>query len=248
MHRILHCSILVPLLCLVLYAPCFSGETVTIASGNFPPYTGKDLKEFGAANEIVTKAFLAVGIEPEFVFMPWKRVERGIESGRQMCSTIWMDTEERREFAIFSEPVIPIRNVVFYSKENLGTFIYSSLDDLKELKVGGIGGYFYVPIFQNNGIEMEESNSLESLVHKIHLKRIDVFVDDELVGWTVIKNLYPNELHKFASTAESVWTSDNKLICSKKHTDSERILKKFNEGLQLIKDSGVYDKTLQKYK
>lgn len=233
---------------LFLNASLAFAENVTIATGEFPPYTGKDIPEFGAANEITTKAFLAVGIEPEYVFFPWKRLERDIQNGRQLCSTIWMNTDARKEFALFSQPVIPIRNVVFYNKEQLGTYIYESLDEFAKLKVGGIGGYFYVPDFEKHGIEMEESNSLESLVHKIYLKRIDAFIDDELVGWTVIKQLYPNELHKFASTPEAVWVSDNMLMCSKKHPDSERIIARFNEGLQIIKDNGVYEKILMKYK
>lgn len=240
---------LTALMLLCLLQPVWAGpETVTIASGHWPPYTGKHLKGLGAANEIATKAFLAMGVEPEFVFKPWKRLEQDIEQGYETCSTAWLPTEERKGFAIFSEPIITTRNVVFYSKKNLGTYEYKGLEELAKFKMGGIGGYFYVPMFKKNGIEMEESHSLDSLVHKLYLGRIDAFVEDELVGWTMIRELYPNELHMFASTVAAVKESENCLMCSKASSDSEEILRTFNKGLRQIKESSVYDRVLRKYK
>ena len=52
---------------------------ITLATGDFAPYTGKDLPHFGVFNEIVTAAFKEINIDVEYKSLPWKRGEKAIK-------------------------------------------------------------------------------------------------------------------------------------------------------------------------
>lgn len=223
-------------------------QDITILSGEWPPYTGKDLKQYGVANEIATHAFLSAGYDPSYAFMPWARAEKDIMQGNALCSTAWSATKERQKWAVFSEPLAPMRNVVFYMKGRLGVWDYEGPEQLKALRVGGIGGYFYEKGFAEEGVKMDMTHTLESLVRKLYMGRVDVFVEDELVGWAVIRDLYPNELHKFASSVTPYHVTDVRLMCSKKHPDTAAALEAFAKGLRRIKDEGLYDKIMALYR
>ncbi len=221
--------------------------TVKVITGEWEPYTGEKMQGYGVANEVVSYAFLEAGVEPAFTFMPWARIAKMIESGEAVCSTLWYSTEERENWALFSDPVYTSESPFFYMKEKMGNWDFASLEDVKGLRVGGIQGYYYDEMYKEAGVKADYSTSLDSLVKKLYMDRIDIFSDDKLVGWHMIKKLYPNEMHKFDSSITSLKDGTMHLMFSKAHPDSEELLQKFNEGLKRIKEKGIYDKIMAKY-
>ncbi|NDV24401.1 hypothetical protein [Desulfovibrio sp. JC022] len=71
--------------------PVSAEQVVTIATGEWPPYTGRNLPANGLCAEIVTEAFRVEGVKCRYKFYPWKRVLYMIKSGMAICSVPWSE-------------------------------------------------------------------------------------------------------------------------------------------------------------
>ncbi len=61
------------LLLSVLHCSAYAKETITIASGEYPPWSGKDLLHEGYVSHLVRSAYALQGIDVEYKYMPWIR-------------------------------------------------------------------------------------------------------------------------------------------------------------------------------
>lgn len=246
-HRTQLASLVLSLiLCLALALPA-GAETIEILTGEWAPYTGKELPGGGVANEIVMQSFLIMGEDPVFVYKPWKRIEKEIMEGTALCSSAWGSHEYRKGWSVYSESFIASSSVAFYLRRELPNYDFTGYDDLKQYRVGGIGSYYYEEQFKKHGIKMDLSHDLPSLIRKLKLGRIDIFLEDELVGWTMIREVYPNAIHEFDSSTTPATTLPLRLMCSKAHADSERVLEVFAKGLKKIKENGELDRIMAPY-
>ncbi len=234
------------MLCLLCSASAWA-EQVTIMTGEWPPYVSENMENNGFTAEIVSHAMLAADLEPAFSFMPWKRCARNVESGEGLAAFPYAVTAEREEYASFSEPIAKTRNVFFYIKSNLGSFDFVDLTELKGKAVGGVAGNFYETTFKNVSLNVDYATNEESAFKKLYMGRVDLVPASELVGWELIKKLYPGEEQKFGSTVTSFKDNTLHLMVSKKYPNSQAMLEDFNKGLQDIKEKGIYAKILAKY-
>lgn len=87
----------------------------------YPPYYHKleDGKASGIIVDLARQVFAAAQVEPQFSFMPAKRILHEIQSGRPAASLGWFKTPEREQFALYSQPIYANRPVgVFFLREN----------------------------------------------------------------------------------------------------------------------------------
>lgn len=69
-------------LCLMAITPITAySKTVSITTGEYPPWTGAALQNNGYVNHIISEAFASVGIETTFIYMPWKRAFEEAKQG-----------------------------------------------------------------------------------------------------------------------------------------------------------------------
>jgi polar amino acid transport system substrate-binding protein len=52
-----------------------SYKSIKLATGEWAPYTGQNLPEYGKTSAIVTHVLRNMGYQPEFQFMPWSNAE-----------------------------------------------------------------------------------------------------------------------------------------------------------------------------
>lgn len=74
---------------LLFSSMAFAGETVRIATGEFPPYVSENLKHKGLVTRIVRESFNLVDIEVKFKFFPWKRSKNLAEMGAWDACSFW---------------------------------------------------------------------------------------------------------------------------------------------------------------
>ncbi len=223
-------------------------EPVTILAGEWEPFVGKNLKEYGPTARIVTAALQAAGYEPTYEFYPWVRGEKMIQQGQALAIFPYMPNDERKAFAYFSPAIAFSRNVFFYHKDYTPEFEYTgALQDLQGMAVGGATGYFYEPMFKEAGVEVDYASDSETGFKKLAAGRIAIFPDNELVGWAIIERLFPEEKDKFAVAATPMQENELAVMISRQHPDAETFRTRFNEGLAAIEADGTLDAILQEY-
>ncbi|MEJ2097738.1 MAG: hypothetical protein P8Y38_11535, partial [Deltaproteobacteria bacterium] len=50
-----------------------AAEIITIATLEYAPWTGKNLKDHGFVNHVITEAFQPKGYTVKYTYLPWKR-------------------------------------------------------------------------------------------------------------------------------------------------------------------------------
>jgi polar amino acid transport system substrate-binding protein len=67
-------------------------EKITIATLEYSPWTGKNLKSNGFVNHVITEAFQRGGYTVKFTYLPWKRGLTETENGKYaaLSYVYWM--------------------------------------------------------------------------------------------------------------------------------------------------------------
>ena len=96
----------------------------------------------------------------------------------------WFKTFEREVRFSFSAPVIEAKNVIFFKKGGKlrKDLKWSSYEDLKPYRMGGVVGYWYEAGFHKAGLSAEFVRKDDQNIRKLDSGRIDGFITDEVVG------------------------------------------------------------------
>lgn len=223
----------------------FAGESIRLASGEWPPFFSEELKHYGVISRIVTEAFALEGIKVEYVFLPWARSLKMTKNGEWDGTPGWMPTPEREKDFYISDIILEDKLVFFHLKSY--SFDWKTMDDLKEIDIGATIGYFYSKEFEKaekgGGLLIERIPTDEHNFRKLLKKRIKIFPVIEPVGYDILNSHFTSKevqlvTHHPKPLAGSVQT----LLLSKKSKRNKKMLKLFNRGLKRLKDSGEYDR------
>ncbi|MDR3561288.1 MAG: transporter substrate-binding domain-containing protein [Negativicutes bacterium] len=219
---------------------------VLLVTGEYAPYTTEALPDKGFFTQIVTAVFQEMGLECEIRFYPWARCEEMVKSGEAWAAFPYGLSEKTLQTYQVSAKVYPSRHKYFYLKNN-GRLSdqgqdFERISDFKDFTVGGANGYWYgsKDDLKKLGIDrVEWAYDADGLVRMLYNQRIDVFIEDELVGWEAIKRSYPNETGKFATLPNDAQQREYFLIVSKTYPQSADLLNRFNAALGRVKDRGT---------
>jgi polar amino acid transport system substrate-binding protein len=202
----------------------------------------------GAFTEIVSAVFKEMGQPVKYQFYPWKRAESEAKAGNIFAAFPYIITAERQKDYLFSDPVLISTGKFFYMPERHPDGIaYTKLDDLLPYQIGGVLGYWYESPFKEARLKVDYATSDEQNIQKLYLGRVDLAATDELVGWQLIKHLYPNEVDKFATVQKPLNEDSLRLLISRTYPNSAELTQHFNAALKVIRDQGVIQKILEKY-
>lgn len=227
-------------------APSFAQE-FSVVAGEWPPYTSSSMPNKGLASEIVQQAMQHAGLESRLTILPWRRCEAETLSGIHFGTFPYYTNSERDKLFLYSDPLLITSVSFFYRRDRLPNFNYTSLSALKDLKVGGILGYYYIPDFEEAGIDAIYSGSAKQSFQQLDHGWIDVVAEGTIPGWETLKELFPNRYHEFAHAKNPIQVGKQVLMVSKKWLGGRKILGQFNKGLQAIRENGIYEKILEKH-
>lgn len=220
-------------------------QTITIATGELPPYTAAESPHGGYINHIISTAFAEVGIETQFHYLPWARAYKDAGDGVYVASAYWYkDVKHNSEF-YHSDTMIRDRVVFFRKKSSVQV---SNFEDIKRLRLrlGLTRGYTY-----NDDIWQwaNENKRLVSVVNSdiqnlqmLVLGRIDIVPVDEISGWYALQKHFSTEQVKTIETvAQDLLNREATLLFSKAHPQASAFLEPFNQGLKLIQQKGLLE-------
>lgn len=226
-------------------------ETFKITTDNYAPYTVTgNGKVTGIFIEILDASLKQSGGTAQYEVVPWARATAMAEAGEVTATVPWFKTPEREAIYVFSDPVINASNKIFIKKGGKvpADLNWKTYADFKPYKFGGTTGYYYEEGFKKAGVPLEMVTKDDQNVQKLAAGRIDAFITDELVGWALIKKLFPGKEGDFATVEKAEGVSPLYVIAGRKAPGSEKFIQSVNDGLKKIKASGEYDKIVAKYK
>jgi len=233
-------------------ACCYSETSkIIFISGEWPPATSEKLPGYGFITEIVTAACQQTGIIPEYKFLPWKRAEAMVKKGIFFGTFPFMVTEERKKDFYFSDTLFNGVNCFVYYDKNpklLNQIKYEKLEDLRDYIIGMISGTSMEVELKNAGLKVEVTATLDQSLKKLSLGRIDLYLTEQMVFQDAIERLFPDEVKHYKRLNKPYGAErPNAIMVSKNFSDAELILKRFNQGLQMIKENGDYDRIASHY-
>lgn len=224
-------------------------DVIQIVTGEWAPFVSIKMPDYGVFAEIITAAFKEMEIEPIYTFDNWLNGYSQVQLGTQVATFPYIKTPNREKDMYFSDGVLPAKVVLFYNKTfRKEPIIYTDLEDLKQYDIAGTPGYFYEELFDEASVKYYKFTSDALSFKELYKGHIDLFPMDEIVGWSLLKDLYPNDYQTiFATVEKPLLEAPYHVIFSKKHPDGLKMGDMFNKGLKRIQEKGVYQEILLRY-
>jgi polar amino acid transport system substrate-binding protein len=223
-------------------------DPVLIVTGEWEPYTGSKMENLGFFSEIAAAVFKEAGIPVKIEFYPWLRCEKLVQDGTAFATFPYIVTDERLATYKFTDPVANSTGRFFYVKGTLAKEpTWKTWADLKGFTIGVPLGYWCEKPMKDAGLSVQDVSNDETNFKMLQAGRVQMIVCDELVGWQIIKRLFPKEVDKFAVVTQPLNDSELRLMVGPKYPKSTELLAEFNAALKRIKDKGIYAEILKKY-
>jgi polar amino acid transport system substrate-binding protein len=221
-------------------------EIITISTLEYAPWTGKNLKNNGFVNHVITDAFQRKGYTVRYTYLPWKRAVTEAKNGKYSAlSYVYWSTDREKEF-FFSDPISEEKIVFFHLKSN-PIKDWKTLVDLKNYKFGATRGYTYTKSFwdaaNTKRLMVDVTNSDLQNFKKLLAGRIDIFPSGLVNGNSILQKEFDvsqSDLLSFHPKPLSKTTGH--LAFTRSRKNSENLLRIFNQGLAELKKEGLYDK------
>lgn len=232
-----------PLWCLALMtiwlAPMGHTRGVVIANGEWEPFLSEQLPFHGYISHIVDKSFEAANISVKYLFVPWERAKRLVQSGEVDGSVVWTQSKDREAYAHFTVPVLILEEVIFYNKKR-----HSALPNpIKNLSLGipmGSTLGHYQSLVESHALKLIRVKDVKTGFLMLMDGRIDVFPLSRPIGLYTLHSQFTND--KRALIAETVQTPtryEYSVMISRKAKNAEKLLADFNTGYNKMTKSGA---------
>lgn len=160
-------------------------------------------------------------------------------------------TEDRQQFAYFSEPYRQER-FILYVRRYEGSMPYKSISDFVKAghKLGIVNDYFYgdeiTTLYTDDAYHSQFVGAIISEMNMARLidEEIDGFLEDSFVGASILRR---KGLDQFIEPHGISLGSSDVYVMFSQQSVSEAKVEAFNRGLQQIKASGVYQQIIEKY-
>lgn len=221
----------------------FAGETIRIAVGEWPPFLHENVKDKGIAARIIEDIFVSEGYDVTFDFLPWPRAYALSKTGKYHGTAVWVRKPERETDFYYSEPVIQEKHVFFHLKSE--PFEWRSLEDLLDLKLGGLLGFSYGKeldgALEEGKINMERVGRDKQNYAKLIKKRIEIYPQEINVGYYALKKHFsPEEVELVTHHFRPFMVRSSHLLLARQIEENKDLLIIFNRGLRKLKNSKRY--------
>jgi polar amino acid transport system substrate-binding protein len=168
-------------------------EPIVFQSTDTTPYWSAQLPDNGLGGSFLKALSEDAGVDYRIHYLPVKRY-------RQSDATFIVGDPDiliiQKHRAIF--PIGIFHSAFFYYKPHHDVIEFHSLKDMRGHTLGVLRGTLEDKgAFVSNGVKVEESDSVESLLRKLKRGRIDVCILVEGAGLYSVRQLFPDELDNF---------------------------------------------------
>ena len=223
-----------------------AGEEISIATLEYAPFTGKNLRFNGFVNHVIAESFKRKGHAVKFAYLPWKRAVTETQKGQYAAlSYVYLSKDREKEFYL-SDPISDEKIVFFHLKSN-PIQDWETLADLRNYKIGATRGYTYTHEFwqavESKQLNVDVTDSDRQNFKKLFAGRIDLFPSALANGYSFLRKEFPrSKLRLVTYHPKPLSETTGHLAFSRSRKNSANLLQVFNQGLAELKQTGSYDK------
>jgi len=237
-------------LCASVFNVAQARQTVNIGYSEYKPYMSQSLPHKGLLNHIVKESFALEGITTNFTMMSSSKIFKLIEAGKLDASVGWTPTKQRARFADFSDPIFTSKVVLFYRKNN--PIHWNSIPTAKKVIMGATKTYEYGDKFESakkqGHIKVQIANSDKINFKKLIGTRIDAFPIALDVGQDMLARKFSKRQRRVLDfSSQEIYSEPLTLMFSKNMASNKALMTSFNRGFSKLKETGDYQKILQKF-
>lgn len=221
------------------------GESLRIVTEPWAPYVYlQDGKPTGIDYEITARVFKRLGIDVDWQFLPWRRCLMMLDEGQADGALDIFESAERDSQLLYpNEPLSQVEFVLFQAKARPHAF--SSLNDLRGLKVGISPGFLYGQEFRESPLfERETAPTLEANLGKLLLGRVDLVITDRRVGRYALKEL---GLEGQVDELPIVVSRDKQYLAVRRNAGMDLLVQRFAAELRRFKQEPAYAELIARY-
>jgi len=227
-----------------------AGDNVRLTLMEYAPLIGKRLEGNGIEPTIVTAAFKKVNVDAEYIFFPPARSYQAAEEGVYDGTIGWVWSEEREKSFYYSEPIFEAPLLLFHLKAF--RFDWETIDDLRGVPIGITAKNYYGPEFHQamdaGLLTVDEASKDVLQFDKLLRHLIKVYPMNYYTGYYLIREKFiPEHSALFTHHSRPLKTSVYHVLFSKAVKENEAMMKRFNQGLRQLQESGEYDRIISEY-
>lgn len=224
-------------------------HTVYITTNDWPPYVDIGAADLGPLARVIDRVFNDAGYQVKYVVQPWKRDKQLVVDGHADALMPAYCSPDRVKFYLCSEPLVTGKLVFFHRTDF--PFHWSKPSDLEGLKIGATLGYYYGADFE----QMEKAGKLQVLriasdetnMRLLMMGRIQLFPQDEAVGYAMIKQLFPkSRWHEITNDSHPLHTESLYLLFTRATPRGRHLMEVFNKGLLKLRNQNQLEDMLKK--
>jgi polar amino acid transport system substrate-binding protein len=220
-------------------------ETWKIITLDWPPYTDEHLADKGVGAKALSEALKTVGVEVEFIFMPWARGAYEVKK-EQYVGIFPSWTEYIFVGAKLSPPIF--QSPIGFAYHRLTPHPWKTVREFKGLSMGIVQDYNYpgelVRLGEKGVYSLHTVSTDEQNLFKVAYKRIDVTVVDLVNARFLVSNRNP-ALKELVTIDPKVYQSANLYLALKDDAKFKARQEKLKQALRNVSAQKIVDKGIK---
>lgn len=165
------------------------------------------LAQGGISYDLLAGIFGRLGMDFELRLVPWARVLKTVEHGKADGVPLLVKNAEREAYLVYTDPVVEIRDLLYYLPERLGRFQWEEYADLKGRSFALTTGYAYDEGFMSAleafDFQVIRSRDTEANVRLLLAGRADLILEEESMMATLLAE-HPEWESRISAAAKPV--------------------------------------------
>jgi polar amino acid transport system substrate-binding protein len=218
-------------------------SAIVFDSTNTPPFWCPTLPENGLGGAILNLVSEAAGVQYSINYVPVKRFIHSEAAYIVGDPDILINQKHRAVF-----PIGIFRSAFFYYKPRHAVLEFNRLLNLQGYTLGVLRGTLEdKEYFVGKGINVEESDSVESLLKKLKQGRIDVCILVNATGQFFINQLFPDEKNNFAEVVIAGSARPIAIMIDVDAPEGRAVARRYRQVLDSVLHSPQYHGILERF-
>ncbi|MGL4250288.1 MAG: substrate-binding periplasmic protein [Aeromonas sp.] len=212
-----------------------------LATGEFAPYTGKDLPEGGQTTQLVTTLLQEAGYqEVKIDYLPWNRGYELTRNGLVTATYPYAWTSERAKELYYSAP-IHIDYLSWFTYHASEAILDGKWQGLRVCIPAGWSTSHADEVIARFSLKLNRPASLAQCLQLLALKRVDLMPMNDAVTADASMQVFGDANYlqplPYFRQADTFY-----FVVSRKWQGGRELVERFNEALAASRASGHYDK------
>lgn len=221
-------------------------DPLRLAANVWPPYTDQRLLNGGLVSDLVQCALHRAGYTTVQTEVPWARALLGLRTGRYDVAISAWYSDERSEYAYFSQPYLI--NQVRLVQRRGRSIRFERLADLYPYRIAVTRDFAYSPEFDNDsGLSKVKVPGFATGARMVQAQRLDLAVEDELVARYLFKGELASIRDELEFLPRPLSESGLHILVSHRHPEHRQIAEAFDQAIAAMRSDGSYARIFQRH-